>query len=176
MPSAIVGTAIVGAAILSTDGYISAKSSVFDPDKLNGVGWVRAYVTFRYGDYAWTSHLRPNIYCRDFTGDFYVKNVKVEYGGKATAWCPNEADDLYMAYHCDDVIHDTSGYRHNGIRYGTLSYDSDSPRYNTSTYFNGSSDIRTEKGSFGWFDFKEGTVAAWFKPANTTQTWASVGV
>lgn len=129
--------------MLSADGYISAKSSAFDPDKLNGVGWVRAYVTFRYGDYAWTSHLRPNIYCRDFTGDFYVKNVKVEYGGKATAWCPNEADDLYMAYHCDDVIHDTSGYCYPTI--GTdVTYDSDSPRYSACSVFDGSSYIKID--------------------------------
>ena len=139
MPSAIVGTAIVGAAMLSADGYISAKSSAFDPDKLNGVGWVRAYVTFRYGDYAWTSHLRPNIYCRDFTGDFYVKNVKVEYGNKATPWCPNEADDLYTQMGLDNNIeYDVSGYRHNGTKVGSITYDSDTPRYNTSAVLDGS--------------------------------------
>ena len=125
--------------MLSADGYISAKSSAFDPDKLNGVGWVRAYVTFRYGDYAWTSHLRPNIYCRDFTGDFYVKNVKVEYGNKATPWCPNEADDLYTQMGLDNNIeYDVSGYRHNGTKVGSITYDSDTPRYNTSAVLDGS--------------------------------------
>ena len=126
-----------------SEHFTSAKSNTFDPDKLNGVGWVRAYVTFRYGDYAWTAHLRPNIYCRDFTGDFYVKNVKVEYGDKATAWCPNEADDLYTAYHCDDVIHDTSGYCYPAI--GTnIAYDSDTPRYSVCSVLDGTSYIKID--------------------------------
>ena len=133
-----------GVSIVScSEHFTSAKSSTFDPDKLNGVGWVRASVTFRYGDYAWTAHLRPNIYCRDFTGDFYVKNVKVEYGDKATPWCPNEADDLYTAYHCDDVIHDTSGYCYPAI--GTnITYDSDTPRYQACAVLDGTSYIKID--------------------------------
>ena len=105
------------------------------------------------------------------------KNIKVEEGEIDTPWIPNPADPAYSALGLNDGIeYDVSGYNYNGTKYGTLTYSSDTPRYNTSAVFNGSSDIRSAKSSFGWFDFKEGTVAAWFKPANTTQTWASVGV
>lgn len=133
-----------GVSVVScSEHFTSAKSNTFDPNKLNGVGWVRASVTFRYGDYAWTAHLRPNIYCRDFTGDFYVKNVKVEYGYAATPWCPNEADDLYTAYHCDDVIHDTSGYCYPAI--GTnITYDSDTHRYQACAVLDGTSYIKID--------------------------------
>ena len=105
------------------------------------------------------------------------KNIKVEEGEIATPWIPATSDALYSQMGLDNNIeYDVSGYGHNGTKVGTITYDADTPRYNTSAYFNGSSDIRSAKSSFGWFDFKEGTVAAWFKPANTTQTWASVGV
>lgn len=110
-------------------------------------------------------------------GTFYIKLLKYELGDHATPWLPNSADPEYAALGLNDGIeYDVSGYNYNGTKYGTLTYSSDTPRYNTSAVFNGSSDIRSAKSSFGWFDFKEGTVAAWFKPANTTQTWASVGV
>ena len=105
------------------------------------------------------------------------KNIKVEEGEIDTPWVPNSADAFYTSLGFDDGIeYDVSGYEHNGTKYGVITYDADTPRYETSAYFNGSSDIRSAKSSFGWFDFKEGTVAAWFKPANTTQQWASVGV
>lgn len=111
------------------------------------------------------------------TGTVYVRNQKLERGSRPTPWIPNPSDTEYSTLGFNDGIeYDVSGYQHNGTKVGTITYDSDTPRYNTSAYFNGSSDIRSAKSSFGWFDFKEGTVAAWFKPANTTQTWASVGV
>ena len=120
-----------------------------------------------------------NFYCyfRDFTGDVWIRNLKFEIGDKATTWTPNPADPEYSIMGYDDLIeYDVSGYGNNGTKVGNITYNTDSPRYETSAYFNGSSDIRSAKSSFGWFDFNEGTVAAWYKPANTTQTWASVGV
>jgi len=108
---------------------------------------------------------------------WYIKSVKLERGSRPTPWLPNPADTKYTILGFNDNIeYDVSGYGNNGTRNGTFSWSSDTPRYETSAVFDGSSDIRSAKSSFGWFDFKEGTVAAWFKPANTTQTWASVGV
>lgn len=125
--------------------------------------------TFRYFRIRWDKTPKD--------GTLKLSNCKLERGEIATPWIPNPADAEYSALGFDDGIeYDVSGYQHNGTKVGTITYDADTPRYNTSAYFNGSSDIRSAKSSFGWFDFKEGTVAAWFKPANTTQTWASVGV
>jgi hypothetical protein len=109
--------------------------------------------------------------------EIYFTDVKFEEGSRPTPWLPNPADAIYSALGFNDGIeYDVSGYGRNGTKVGSITYDSDTPRYETSAVFDGSSDIRSAKSSFGWFDFQEGTVAAWFKPANTTQAWASVGV
>lgn len=63
----------------------------------------------------------------------YVKNVKIEQGSVATPWCPNSADTLYdvMGYN-NNIEYDCSGYRRNGTKSGTITWDIDSPRYATS--------------------------------------------
>ena len=108
-------------------------------------------------------------------GTFYMRRPKLELGSSATLWTPNSNDGIYNLYNTS-IVYDSSGYNNNGTITGTISLDTNTPRYSASTYFNGSSDIRSEKSSFGWFDFKEGTVASWYNPANTSQPWASVGV
>ena len=68
------------------------------------------------------------------------KNLKLERGDKATPWIPNSADVLYSDMGLDDGIeYDVSGYRYNGNVTGALTYSSDTPRYLTSTAFNGTS-------------------------------------
>lgn len=142
---------------------------------ITGKGWCHFVTRIKFAQVPTTM----NFYCyfRDFTGDVWIRNLKFEIGDKATPWTPNPADPEYSIMGYDDPIeYDVSGYGNNGTKVGNITYNTDSPRYETSAYFNGSSDIRSAKSSFGWFDFNEGTVAAWYKPANTTQTWASVGV
>lgn len=69
---------------------------------------------------------------------WYIKNCKLEIADEATPWCPNEADELYSQLGMDDNIeYDTSGYGNNGTKIGTLEYESNSPRYQSATYFNG---------------------------------------
>lgn len=36
------------------------------------------------------------LYARDYTGDTYWKNFKIELGSVPTPWCPNETDDIYV--------------------------------------------------------------------------------
>lgn len=121
------------------------------------------------------------IYVRssDVTDGMWIECewFKLEIGDKATPWIPSQNDSKYSALGFDDgVIYDVSGFENNGTITGTLTYNTNTPRFNTCAYFNGSSDIRTPQSSFGWFDFKEGTISAWFNPSNTTQVWASIGV
>lgn len=64
---------------------------------------------------------------------WYLKNVKLEWGSIVTPWCPNPADALYnaMGYN-NNIEYDCSGYRRNGTKNGTITWDIDSPRYTTS--------------------------------------------
>lgn len=126
--------------IISNSGHFtSATSDNLDPVKLNGKGWQRVYITIQFGNYAWAnSNYVFQLYLRDFLGDVYIKNAKVELGDHATPWLPNPADAAYTALGFNNGIeYDVSGYGNNGTRNGTFSWSSDTPRYNTSTVFNG---------------------------------------
>lgn len=66
--------------------------------------------------------------------------VKLEKGDKATMWVPHEDDNEYSLYSSlMTKISDCSGYQNNGIANTAPTYVSDSPRYNGSMGFNGSS-------------------------------------
>lgn len=71
-------------------------SDYLDPTKLNGKGWQRVWMAIQFGDYAWKSGYKFSLYARDYTGDTYWKNFKIELGSVATPWCPNETDDIYV--------------------------------------------------------------------------------
>lgn len=56
----------------------------------NNEGWVRLVWVLKF-PYAAT-HLNAYVYTRDFTGDLYFKNLKLEKGNKATDWTPAPED------------------------------------------------------------------------------------
>jgi len=61
---------------------------------------------------------------------------KLEHGSTPTSWIPNPADTEYSALGFNDSIeYDVSGYGHNGTKVGTITYDADTPRYETSAVF-----------------------------------------
>ena len=154
--------------------FTSTTGDTLDPSKLNGKGWQRVWIAVEFGDYNWSNaNYCFQLYFRDFTGDIYVKNVKIEKGLVATPWTPNSADPLYTKMGLNDGIeYDVSGYGHNGTKTGTITYDVDTPRYWTSSYFNGSSYISTEAGSFGWFNFDQCTISAWMKPTSKPSSYS----
>lgn len=61
--------------------------------------------------------------------DFYISNIKVEEGTKATTWLPCKEEGGYDT----TKIQDSSGYGHNGTILNTVSISSDTPRYSYST-------------------------------------------
>lgn len=69
-------------------------------------------------------------------------------------------------------IYDTSGFCNNGVTVGNLSISDNTPRYKHSIYFNGSSYILTDSGTFSWFGFDKCTVTIWMKPTSTPSSWA----
>lgn len=68
-------------------------------------------------------------------GTYYIKYFKLEKGSIITPWVPNSADALYSSMGLDsNVEYDVSGYGNNGTVTGSLTYTSDTPRYNVSTH------------------------------------------
>ena len=107
------------------------------------------------------------------TGVLSIKNIKLEEGSIATPWCPNSSDALATTMGLNSNIeYDCSGFCNNGTRTGTFSWTSDTPKYAVSQYFNGSSYILTDSGTFSWFGFDKCTVAVWMKPSSTPSSWA----
>lgn len=82
----------------NSGNFTSATGNVLDETKLNGNGWTRVWYRCTYGDYAWIAH-NPMLYARDFTGDVYFKNVKLEKSLTPTPWTPAPSDDIYVGDH-----------------------------------------------------------------------------
>jgi len=106
-------------------------------------------------------------------GAITISNFKLEEGSIATPWCPNSSDALATTMGLNGTTeYDCSGFCNNGTRTGTFSWTSDTPKYSVSQYFNGSSYILTDSGTYSWFDFDKCTVAVWMKPTSTPSSWA----
>lgn len=74
-------------------------------------------------------------------------------------------------------VYDCSGYGNNGTITGILSLNTDSPRYNYSTYFDGSSYIKTNTGELVWTNFDTLTISAWMKPTTRPSGYSgSIGI
>ena len=66
--------------------------------------------------------------------DIYITQIKVELGDKATAYCPGVGDSHYIPMGYDSTTeYDVSGYGNNGMKNETITYLTDTPRYNVST-------------------------------------------
>lgn len=154
--------------ILANSGHFtSAASETLEPSKLNGKGWTHVWITYKWGDYAWSNtNYRLQFYARDYTGDVYVKNLKIELGEKATPWIPNPADALYSKMGLDNgIVYDCSGYGHDARMIGTPIVFNDPPRYSVCQLFTNDvntryiCDIYTLRG----LTMNEVSVSIWFK-------------
>ena len=128
-----------------------------------GKGWVHVKALIKFDQVPLSMYYYP--YARDFTGDIYIKNIKIEKGSIATPWTPNPADPEYTAMGFNDGIeYDVSGYGHNGTKGGTT-YSSDTARYNASISFDGIDDLVLLQN----FDItniinNQCTISFWIKP------------
>ena len=67
-----------------------------------------------------------------------VHSLKLEKGSRATPWIPSSADSIYTKLGFNTTEEpDCSGFGNNGSMVGSFNYDTDSPRYMSSTIFNG---------------------------------------
>lgn len=108
--------------------------------------WVKDNVTTEYRRFSHTFTVpdndinKVNIGLRSTsTYANTYRNIKLEFGNKATLWCPNVSESLYNQWNLNSMVeYDASGYFNDG----TLSpnppiYDNDSPKYDGSLIFNG---------------------------------------
>ena len=93
----------------------------------------------------------------------YIKNFKIERGSVQTPWCPNPADALYTALgYNNNIEYDCSGYRRNGTKSGTITWDIDSPRYTTSYKF-GSNTSKIKLPAFNMSGFANSYTFSWWQ-------------
>ena len=127
---------------IKVDGQKVGATAIGFDRYLTDTAWHKVAVTahFNYNGTSTIPALYPNIYLRDCTGDLYIRNVKLEKGPVATPWCPNSSDNLADEMGLNSIIeYDTSGYCNNGEKIGTLTYTSDTPKYQVSTHIGATS-------------------------------------
>ena len=94
---------------------------------------------------------------------FEIINIKLEKGAKRTPWCPNSSDTLATTMGLNSTTeYDCSGYCNNGIKIGSLTYESNTPKYNVSTHFNGTASTYIQMPTIT-LDWGHITFAAWCK-------------
>ena len=133
--------------LISVDGsgYQSVNSRTFG--NFSNSTPIKHYITFEWNNTmasiisnGGTIELSIQVHGTFNSGEYgCVYAPKLEVGDKMTSWCPNSSDALATTMGLNNNIqYDTSGYGNNGIKKGAFSYDSDTPKYNVSTIFNGS--------------------------------------
>lgn len=108
--------------------------------------------------------------------EVYVCGWKLEKGSVATPWTPNSTDDEYTKMGLDDGIeYDVSGYGRNGTKIGTITVETDSPRYWTSSGIeNGNNHVQTPIIDTAGFQ-DSWTICAWVKNnRGGSMLWGSI--
>lgn len=87
--------------------------------------------------------VRVNNYS-DGTNNLTIKywQIKIEKSNAASPWCPNSTDALYSIFNINSNKEiDISGYGNHGTKSGSLTVNSDTPKYSCATYFPSGSGI-----------------------------------
>ena len=104
-------------------------------------------------------------YTASVAGETYSTKIKLEKGSIATPWCPNVADVNNMGLN-GTTEYDCSGFCNNGSKMtDTITYTSDTAKYQVSTHFNGTYDgILIENLQLSNIINTAVTYAFWVKP------------
>lgn len=96
---------------------------------------------------------------------------KLEESSTASAYIPARTDAAYKAEgYNDKVVFDQSGYNYNAVKYGDITYSSDSPKYNVSTVFAASGTNYINLGTQLYNVRDAMTVSLWAKANDWTST------
>lgn len=111
--------------------------------------------------------------CRNnIGGNFvgYFKHLKIEKGWvDDPIWIPKETDEDYSKYCLDRKEYDISGNSYYGERVGDISFETNSSKYCSSTYFNGNSYITTQNNKENIskiLNTNTFTISTWVYPTN----------
>lgn len=145
-----------------TSSAVHNRTVHFEGMEIPANKWTQVYIVFTpTADCSFRSFF---IYFANTSQKIWVSKVKLEQGDHPTSYCPNINDIEYSSMGFNDTIeYDVSGYKYNGTKIGSPTYSSDTPRYSTSTSFNGVDDcIQVPLNTFfpnaGSF-----TINLWFK-------------
>lgn len=145
-----------------TSSAVHNRTVHFEGMEIPANKWTQVYIVFTpSADCSFRSFF---IYFANTSQKIWVSKVKLEQGDHPTPYCPGSGDTEYSSMGFNDTIeYDVSGYKYNGTKIGSLTYSSDTPRYSTSTSFNGVDDcIQVPLNTFfpnaGSF-----TINLWFK-------------
>ena len=150
--AAMLGFSVYNSTTLDYGGtYGQAKSSdveyygsgAYDyaGGKLNPNGsWTRIYRTFTSTATSGNIYIGFNTAKTGNNVTLQMCGVKLEKGDKMTPWIPNSNESMYTTLGLNGTIeYDTSGYCNNGEKIGTLTYTSDTPKYQVSTHIGATS-------------------------------------
>lgn len=168
-----LGNVTTGLTLL--DGNFSS-SNVWVTKSENGTQWKRYWATLKITSSDIT-YLQWRIENDIADKNLYLCGFKLEKGDRPTPWCPNSADALYATMGINNNIeYDCSGFGNNGEYYaydsnGSITYTSDTPKFNTSTHIasgsataNSATGTRYLYGHCALTNPTEMSVAFWLKP------------
>ena len=131
-------------------------------------GWNYVTMTFTCSQASYSGKIQVYFTCPNGT-TYYLYHPKIEQGNVVTRYIPNISESSFES---NNIVYDSSGYNNNGSITGNLIINNNTPKYNSSIYFNGSSYILTDNSSFAWFDFNQCTIAGWMKPTTTPSSYS----
>ena len=159
---------LIGQRLVCTNGIRGSKTLQAGWNKL----WFSQTANTTYGLTNYSTNWGVVTTNETSTIDIKIKNIKGEVIGSGltlqpTPWCPNSADALATTMGINSTTeYDTSGYCNNGSKMtDTITYTSDTAKYQVSTHFNGTYDgILIENLQLSDIINSAITYAFWIKP------------
>ena len=151
---------------INSGGWKSIGNVSFDNGTSLNEGWNYVTATITANNSSYSGQIIFSLGTSGTT--IYLTYPKIEEGEKITNFIPNESDTLYSAlgYNSDiELDCAPAGNQNDGTIVGTITAAADSPRYESSYYFNGSSYINAGDAC----RIKDAiTVSCWVKPETTS--------
>lgn len=140
-----------------------ASARIYEPSTIKANTWTKVRITFTTNNLAGSRFtVYPRYSVASNVGELYFRGQKLEESPVPTPWVPNTIDNEYISMGYDSTTeYDVSGYNYHGTKVGTLTYDSDTPRYSACTVFNGTDATINCGNDFHVQGARNMTMACW---------------